>query len=392
MKYAIFSLFGSLLITFLVVRFSHLHSHLSADHDLNGVQKVHAIPVPRVGGIGIFFGLALSTALLFLLDAKHAKFALAFMLPCSLVFAVGLLEDLTKRVSVAVRLVVTMIAALVGCLLLDATVRSFGIPLIDLVFQVNLVAFFFTVVAVAGVANAINLIDGFNGLSGFTCVTTLLALAAVGYFVGDDVIRIAALICAAAVAGFLVWNYPKAKIFLGDGGAYLTGFVIAELAVLLRERNPEVSVLFPLLLVIYPVFETVFSIYRRKFVRGQSPGAPDAMHLHQLINKRLVRWRDAGQDAPVRARGNSMTSPYLWALNLLAVVPAVMFWNDDLFLLGFILLFIISYVWLYASIVRFQSPAWLPLPRRPAAAGDEAAVAAADADAAAARASAMKAD
>jgi UDP-GlcNAc:undecaprenyl-phosphate GlcNAc-1-phosphate transferase len=362
LKYSVLSLFCSGLITFLLVRFKHLHSHLSADHDLLGVQKFHAIPVPRIGGVGIFSSLLLSALLLALMKSPHFDFVLLFLLPSSLVFAIGLLEDLTKRVSVAVRLIVTMFAALIGCVLLNATVRTFGIPIIDTLFQINLIALVFTVVAVAGVANAVNLIDGFNGLSGFICMTALLALGAVAYMVGDELVSTLALASAGAVAGFLVWNYPNAKIFLGDGGAYLVGFVIAELSVLLHERNAQVSILFPLLLMIYPIFETLFSIYRRKFVRGHSPSAPDAMHLHQMINKRLVRWRVASGSGSIRSRGNAMTSPFLWILNLLAATPAVIFWNNTLILSTFIALFLLSYIWIYASIVRFRTPRLLMLP------------------------------
>lgn len=365
MTYFVFSLFCSSLITFLIVRLDHLHSHLSADHDLFGVQKVHAVPVPRIGGIGIFVALVCTVFWLWLTEWPHRNFLLSFLVPSFLVFVIGLLEDLTKRVSVRMRLMVTMFAALIGCLLLNATVRTFGIQAVDTLFQINLIALVFTVVAVAGVANAVNLIDGFNGLSGGVCLTALLALAAVTYMVGDNALCTLSLVCAGAVAGFLMWNYPNAKIFLGDGGAYLVGFVIAELSVLLHERNTQVSVLFPLLLMIYPIFETLFSIYRRKFVRGQSPGEPDAMHLHQMINKRLVRWRVKAHTESIRSRGNSLTSPYLWVLNKLAVIPAMLFWNNSLILLAFIILFTGTYVWLYGTIVQFRAPHWLFLYRRP---------------------------
>jgi UDP-N-acetylmuramyl pentapeptide phosphotransferase/UDP-N-acetylglucosamine-1-phosphate transferase len=296
------------------------------------------------------------------MESPHSRFISLFLIPSSLVFMIGLLEDLTKRVSVSIRLIVTMFAALIGCVLLDATVRTFGIPVVDTLFQINLIALVFTIIAVAGVANAVNLIDGFNGLSGFVCVTALLALGVVAYMAGDQMVFTIALASTGAVAGFLVWNYPNAKIFLGDGGAYLVGFVIAELSVLLHERNPQVSVLFPLLLVIYPIFETLFSIYRRKFVRGQSAGAPDAMHLHQLINKRIVRWRANPKHGPARSRGNAMTSPYLWALNSLAAVPAILFWNRSIVLLGFIFVFTATYILLYRRIVKFQVPRWMFLP------------------------------
>lgn len=356
MTFFALSFLCALFITFLVVHLRDFHFHLSADHDLDGVQKMHEVAVPRIGGVGIFLALACSAVFLWVSGSPHLQFFLLFLVPASLIFAVGLLEDLTKRVSVRVRLSAAMLAALAGCFLLDSTVRTFGIDAIDTLFQINLVSIVFTMVAVAGVSNAVNLIDGFNGLSGMVTLVALLALSLVAYLTGDQIIFMIALTTAGGVAGFLVWNYPNAKIFLGDGGAYLIGFVIAELSVLLNERNPEVSVLFPLLLMIYPIFETLFTIYRRKFIQGRSPGAPDALHLHQIINKRLVRWSTTCKQGPLRSRGNSMTSPYLWILSAMATVPAVVFWNNSAMLAAFIVLFAVSYVWMYSRLVKFKTP------------------------------------
>lgn len=364
MKYFALALCCSFIATFLIVHLRDFHFHLSADHDLNGVQKVHAVAVPRIGGIGIFLALLSSSVWLWLSGAPEFRTYLLFLIPCAMVFGIGLLEDFTKRVSVQVRLGVTMLGALAGSYLLDITVRTFGLSPIDTLFQINLVALLFTMVAVAGVANAVNLVDGFNGLSGVVTLIALLALGFVAYMVGDTVVFTLALTVAGGVGGFLVWNYPNAKIFLGDGGAYLVGFVIAELSVLLHERNPQVSVLFPLLLMIYPIFETLFTIYRRKFIQGQSPGAPDALHLHQIINKRLVRWKVNCGAHSVRAKGNAMTSPYLWLLSTMATIPAVIFWDNSAVLAGFILLFVVTYVWVYRSMVKFRTPRVLALPYR----------------------------
>jgi hypothetical protein len=115
-----------------------------------------------------------------------------------------------------------------------------------------------TVFAVAGVANSINIIDGFNGLASMCCVLILLCLAYVGFQVDDLLVAWLALAGVGAVLGFFVWNFPAGLIFLGDGGAYFMGFYLAEVAILLLHRNPTVSPMFPLLLCIYPVFETVF--------------------------------------------------------------------------------------------------------------------------------------
>jgi len=364
MNTLVFSFLCSVVMTFLIVHSSDFHLHLSADHDLLGVQKFHEIPVPRVGGLGIFLALLCSGIWLWVSNSPTLHFFLLLLIPSSLAFSAGLVEDLTKRVRVLTRLLVTMLSALLGAFLFGASLRTFGVAPIDALLSISYVSLPFTMVAVGGVANAVNLIDGFNGLSGFVSVTALLALALVAYLAGDQMIYTVALIFAGAVAGFLVWNFPHAKIFLGDGGAYLVGFVIAELSVLLNERNHTVSVLFPLLLMIYPIFETVFTIYRRICIRGVSPGMPDALHLHQLINKRLVRWNVRSKTGHFRSRGNAMTSPYLWALHSLAAIPAIFFWNNSLLLAVSIALYMLLYMWLYSRIVCFRTPQWLLLRRR----------------------------
>jgi UDP-N-acetylmuramyl pentapeptide phosphotransferase/UDP-N-acetylglucosamine-1-phosphate transferase len=192
----------------------------------------------------------------------------------------------------------------------------------------------------------------------------------VGVIVGDPLVPLLALAGIGAMLGFFIWNFPAGLIFLGDGGAYFLGFYVAELAILLLHRNPQVSPMFPLLLCIYPVFETVFSMYRRKFLRDVSPGVPDGIHLHSLVYRRLMRWAVGNQSAKALTRRNSMTSPYLWMLCMMAIVPAVLFWDNTPALAGFILLFGVSYVILYWRIVRFKSPRWLVYRRTEPGVGD----------------------
>ena len=188
----------------------------------------------------------------------------------------------------------------------------------------------------------------------------MLALSYVAFQVNDTFIFTAALITAGAVLGFFVWNFPAGLIFLGDGGAYLLGFLLAELSVLLIERNPTVSPIFALLLCAYPIFETIFTIYRRKVVRGVATAEPDGIHLHTLIHRRLIRWTLADNHERRRlTRRNSMTSPYLWLLCLTSVIPSVLWWHSTAVLSWFVLLFVLLYVWLYRRIVRFKTPKWL---------------------------------
>ena len=352
----------SLGVTLFVVHFAKTHGHLSMDVDTAGPQKFHAHPVPRVGGIGIVAGLALALLLLMWVHPQAAQFGGLLLLAGVPAFAAGVIEDLTKRVSPRARLAATAVSALLAVWLLDAVIRRTDIPGLDWAVSLALVAVSLTVLAVAGLANSVNIIDGFNGLASMCVIMMLGALAYVAFQVGDALLGSLALAGMGAVLGFFVWNFPAGLIFLGDGGAYFLGFFVAELAILLLVRNPEVSPLFPLLVCVYPIFETLFSIYRRRFLRAVPPSMPDGIHLHSLIYRRFMRWAVGSRNAKALTRRNSMTSPYLWALCMFSVVPAVLFWDRSLVLSGFLLVFAVTYVALYWRIVRFKSPGWM---RRP---------------------------
>lgn len=339
-----------------IVCASRHHAHLSGDHDLSGPQKFHSQPVPRIGGVAILAGLVAALPLLSTTGQRLPLLLLACAAPA---FLAGFAEDLTKRVSPLRRLLFTMLSAGLAAWLLDALITRSDLPGVDTLLRWPVAAGVLTVVAVAGATNAVNIIDGFNGLASMCAVMMLLAIAAVAWQVGDRELLAAAVWIAAAVLGFFFWNFPGGRIFLGDGGAYCLGFLIAELAILLSRRHPDVSPLFALLVLIYPVFETVFSIYRKRFLRGMSPGVPDGVHLHMLVYKRLVRWRVGSDDARARCERNALTSPYLWLLCLSSLVPAILFWRSTPILLVCIVVFGFVYVALYWRIVRFQAPRWL---------------------------------
>lgn len=347
-------------VTLYVVHSSTRHGHLSADHDLSGPQKFHARPVPRIGGVGIFAGLAgMVLVAHYLQGGVNAKLG-ALLLLCGLpAFGAGLIEDFTKRVSPGKRLLATAVSAALGVFVLGAAITRTDIPGLDLIVGTAAGAFIATVFTVAGVANSVNIIDGFNGLSSMCVSLMLLTLAYVAYQVGDTELALWALAGVGAILGFFVWNYPAGMIFLGDGGAYFMGFYLAEMGILLISRHSEVSPLFALMVCIYPVFETVFSIYRRRVLRDVSPGAPDGIHLHSLIYRRLMRWAIGARDARAMTRRNSMTAPYLWTLCISSLAPALLFWDSTPMILACMVLFGIIYVALYWRIVRFRTPKWM---------------------------------
>ncbi|WP_206362907.1 MraY family glycosyltransferase [Stenotrophobium rhamnosiphilum] len=328
----------------------------------SGVQKFHDHWVPRLGGIPIF--ISFFSGLLLLSWGMHdGEQTFANVILCTLpAFGIGLLEDITRRAGVLPRLVMTMVAAGLGWWLLDAGLHRLDIPGVDTLLAMwPLFALVLTLVAAGGVAHAINIIDGYNGLSGFFVIVVLASLAVVASQVGDVLVMQIALISAASVLGFLVWNFPFGRIFMGDAGAYLLGFVIAELAMMLVVRNPEVSPWCPLLLVMYPVWETLFSVFRRALRSLAQIGQPDALHLHQLIYRRLMKRYGSSKDPHHRLMRNSFTSLYLWALAVFCAVPAMLFWNNTPALMGFSFLFAISYVILYRRLIQFRMPRFMVL-------------------------------
>jgi len=359
MSAVLLSLFTSLLGCLLLIRYQHMHNHLTGDTDFSGIQKFHATAVPRVGGIPIYLGLLLALMVRYfdnLPVAQFASYLLIAALPC---FITGLAEDISKKVGAKERLIAAMASAALAGWFLNAWLTNVQIFGVDWILSIPLLSMLITCFCIAGVAHAFNLIDGYHGLSGAVGAIILLALAYVAFQVRDYPILVCAFAGIGAILGFLFWNYPKGLIFLGDGGAYLIGFWIAELSLLLVLRNPIVSKWFPLLLCFYPIFETLFTIYRRLALKRVSPGIPDAAHLHQIIYRRVVRWAIGSSEGDLRTQRNAITAPYLWILSSLAVVPAIIFWNNHIALKICTVLFALTYIWLYWAIVRFKTPKWL---------------------------------
>jgi UDP-N-acetylmuramyl pentapeptide phosphotransferase/UDP-N-acetylglucosamine-1-phosphate transferase len=353
--------FCTLIANLLIIRYRHLHERFTSDDDLIGVQKFHAKAVPRIGGLAIISGLLIGFLVRYFTNQKVGEFGLLLVFSALPTFVLGFLEDITKRISVNIRFMGGVISASLAGYLLNAWLSSLQVFGLDnLMIAFPSIAVVVTCFAVTGLANAFNIIDGYNGLSSMVGVIILSGLAYVAFQIHDIEVMVAAIAMVGAISAFFLFNYPRGLIFLGDGGAYLIGFWIAELSVLLTARHPEVSKWFPLLLCCYPVLETLFTIYRRIWVQRTRPGLPDAAHMHQMIYRRVVKWSVGGSADPLHLLiRNSLTAPYLWGLTLLSVIPAVLFWNNAWILRIFTLIFFITYVYLYSRIVKFKTPKFL---------------------------------
>jgi UDP-N-acetylmuramyl pentapeptide phosphotransferase/UDP-N-acetylglucosamine-1-phosphate transferase len=286
----------SFLVSLLIVWTERWHGKYTFDIDIAGVQKVHRRPVPRVGGIALCAGMlaAVLFGLLYGMDPSikhHSRDVLLLLVASMPCFLMGLREDLTKRVSVRARLLATFGSAVLAAWLLDAYLPRLDVYGVDHLLQYGPLALIITAVAVAGVSNSINIIDGFNGLAGSAVIIMLCAMGVLAWQLNDLFMGMLILTGTGAMVGFLGLNYPTGRLFMGDGGAYVAGFWVAETAVLLVIRHPTTSPWQVLAICAYPVIEVLYSIYRRKFIRKSNPGAPDRLHLHTLLYRRLVcRW------------------------------------------------------------------------------------------------------
>lgn len=346
----------SFVASVLIVYSQRWHGKLSHDDDLDGVQKVHTTAVPRVGGLavimGIFFGILFFDAL-YPGEIKSSRVAKILMLLTSSLpaFIAGIIEDITKRVSVRLRLAATIVSALLASALLGATVNELDIWGVDTLLRLAPVAIMVTAIVVAGGANAINIIDGFNGLSGSVIVVMSAALGVVAWQVGDIFLAILSALVVGSTIGFLLLNYPKGKLFLGDGGAYFLGFWVSELAVLILVRNVSINAWQILSICAYPVIEVLFSIYRRKFIKNVNAGSPDALHLHALVYRRVVfRWIANDLDRPWKRNAAvvCVIVPWIASAALLSVIAG----KTVLGSIGLVAAQVLIYVIIYARLVR----------------------------------------
>ncbi len=346
MSYIVVAFLVSFLLCFIFIK---LNLFLDVD---KGVQKFHKKPVPRIGGLAIYLSLLAVFFIFFMNGKPFAKEFLILLLCAFPVFFFGLLEDITKKVSPKYRLFAGFVSGALAFFFANAKVTHIDVAYVDDLFKILPFSLVFTAFAIAGVSHAFNIIDGFNGLVAGVSILVFTAYAYVSFLHQDYFLLYLSLVIIASLLGFFVFNYPFGFIFLGDGGAYLLGFFASSIGAILVNRHPDVSPWFPLLLVIYPVWETIFSIYRKKFLRNLSPFLPDKLHFHMLIYKRITKFMLGSNIDPLKR--NAYTSPFLWTFEFMCFVPAVLFWNNTYLLMFFVFAFITFYTWLYFRIIRFK--------------------------------------
>ena len=262
-----------------IIRFAAKRT--SRRNDLNAKQAMHTRHTPRIGGSGVFIGL--SVILLIIAwtpwQAKHYAMYVLSVMP---LFVIGFLEDIGIPMSPLRRILSICASSVITIAYWGVWVKGVGVPWLDALFSITPVAIVITVFMAAGVTNAFNLIDGLNGLAGITAVTTAFSILAIAQQTGHFYVGISSVLFISLLLGFLLFNFPRGLIFLGDGGAYLIGHTLVWLAIGLTNDEPEVSAFAILLIFFWPISDTIIAIWRRKLNRKRSV-QPDRLHIHQLV-------------------------------------------------------------------------------------------------------------
>jgi UDP-GlcNAc:undecaprenyl-phosphate GlcNAc-1-phosphate transferase len=264
-----------------------LSRSLGAISEIGG-RHVGKQPIGRLGGVGALLGIVVAIAIQIWLDPlfstawqQDRRQIIGFISGLSLVATVGFLDDILRLRAIQ-KLVVQLVAALI-CYSFGLKISAVDLPLLKPI-QLGWFDLPITVFWIVGIVNAVNLIDGLDGLAG----GVLLFASVVNFIVaiGSGAMLPGTLMIAmgGAIIGFLIYNWHPAKIYLGDGGAYSCGFILAVVGLLapMQKASTGIALLVPILAVGLPVFDTLITMVRR-FVNRRGIFTPDRGHLHHIL-------------------------------------------------------------------------------------------------------------
>ena len=331
----------------IILLFNRNSKFLTKRSDLLSVQAAHSNQTARIGGLAIVSALLFVIVLFYSTDILSVPvLVLASALP---VFYVGLSEDLGFLASPRKRL---LAAAMSGAVFIGVTgqwILSTGIPWLDIALQWSPFAVGFSLFLAVGISHAFNLIDGLNGLAGLTATGAALALAVIAHQSGLTGHRDILLIVSAAIFGFLIFNFPFGKIFLGDAGAYAIGHFLVWMSISILWNAPNITAFAMLLIFFWPIADTILAIWRR-VSRGRSITQPDRLHFHQMV-MRGVEIVVLGRQK--RRIANPLAVLFMLPFIISPMIAGVLLVDDRanaaLACLGFTVLFFMTYktgIWL----------------------------------------------
>ena len=359
---AIYALLIAAVITFALTPVAMRAAWRLGVVDRPGGRRIHDRPIPLLGGVAILAGIVVAVLPNLDVDRRYASILIGAGLICLLGvvddrFGIPPLPKLLGQIACAAIPVAT-----------GMTIDSITIPLIEpSTVSFGVLAYPLTIIFIVAVANVVNLADGMDGLAAGVCGISALTFAILALSLG----RISAGVMAAAVAGaclgFLPWNFNPAKVFMGDSGALVLGFLLACVSIQgVMKTAAALSLVFPLVVLLVPILDTSFVILKR-LKSGQSIASADKNHFHH----RLLRVGYTQRQA--------VGLLYAWSGVLAAFALAIRLfpyrtegtWNlwptIGLTVFGLIALFVTYYVVVALEIIKYRHLRRIGLLRRSAA-------------------------
>ena len=247
--------------------------------DIPNERKVHKVPIPRLGGLGIYMGFILGYVLFGTMSLKMN----AILIGSFIIIITGIIDDINPipaKIKFLFQIVAASIVAFYGKILLS-DLSAFGFYI-----EFGIFSYPITILFIVSIINCINLIDGLDGLAaGLSSIYFItIGIVIVGWMHTFELDAVITFVMLGSTLGFLCHNFNPAKIFMGDSGSMFLGYMIAVIALLGFKNVTLTTLLVPICLLAIPIMDTLFAIIRR-VINKKPIGEPDKKHLHhQLLN------------------------------------------------------------------------------------------------------------
>ena len=333
------------LLSFFIFIFIHKISKRTQsllDQDFTKPQAFHKEAIPRSGGIAAILSM---TTFFFGYNFFFQNFLLDYFLASLCLFFLGFLDDIKINISPNKRL-----SFMIIILLFIISFFSINLSSVDLLFLNNWLtnSIFnkvFILLCFLFIINGSNLIDGFNGLLTIHLIIINIVLLFIHVNTGnsDYLLILSAQIMVLLI--FLFFNFPKAQMFLGDGGSYLFGTLTVLNIIKTNNLNPDISSFFFCILLFYLFFEVFFSFFRKIYYK-KSPLKPDNNHLHMLVYKCLSSLKGIKDF-------NYLTSITINIIYCILILPAFYLKNNGMFCKYWFFFLLIAYLFFYLRLYSF---------------------------------------
>lgn len=249
-------------------------------------RSSHKLPTPSSGGASIVLMTLTGCLVIYLVWGQKAGwglYMLGLVIASTTIAAVGFLDDLKRLQTFKIKLLsqILSVAILFAC---DIVIDRVALPWFGSV-ELGLWGYLVTLIWVVGLTNALNFMDGLDGMAACTAIIAASFLAVISFCQTSDLIFFLSYIVLASSLGFLFYNFPKARIFMGDVGSQFLGFIFAALAVLaMKNEFGQISFWVMPILFFHFIFDTSYTIVRR-LRAGDVVTEAHRSHLYQLVNQ-----------------------------------------------------------------------------------------------------------